>query len=267
MLTTPRASRFEIGPDGNLPEQVFRDIHAQFSANGASLLKLAAGDVDLIFPDRVTTSGKRRGGSFFAIPQFGIDNRPVDVQQPQHGYGRVEVWSPTNVGPNRVVMTHVQETGEYAGLCSIVRYELTAGIALTRLAASLRLYNDTELDNNPMVVSPAAHPYISLDALADDVVADIQHATEVAHTVPARQVTVDVAPGRELVVDTVNLPWLTFWSESMSGKFLCVEPSVAGAAFSRDGFKPTDEQILEPGETREYSMSLTWRPIKSRTPR
>lgn len=266
-MARPRTPKFELDPNGNLPEQVFRGINWQLSPKGAYLLTLsdAVTGEELLFPDRQIANGKRRGGSFATIPQFGNDLRDVESPQLPHGYGRITDWKPTRVEPHKVVFTHLQTgDGEYKGLGSVVMYELELGRISTKLVVALTLFNDSEL---VMCASPAMHPYIDLTRLDEDELVETQRELEVAQTVPAKEAAIDVGGGLEVVVASEGFGKMTWWAEPSSGAFVCIEPSVSGASFSRKPFVPTDAEILEPGESRDYRMSLTWRPAKHRAPR
>lgn len=262
MANRANASAREVDPGGNLPEQVFRGVSWQLSPLGAYILTLSDAGTNLLFPDRVIASGKRRGGNFPAVPQFGDDKRRTSTPQPSHGYGRVELWSPTRVDPHKVVFSHEQtEEGEYQGLCSLVSYELVLGKISTKLEASLILQNESDTVKR---IAPAMHPYIDLSGLSPEKLEETQSGLTIAQTVPAKKAVIDVAPGRELMIEVDGFERITWWVEPETGEFVCMEPSLAGTSFSKKSHKPKDSELLGPGESRQYTMSLMWRPTKQR---
>lgn len=220
------------------------------------MTKLRANGRALLYTRR-TIQGKVRGGLFPCIPQFGPDDRETGSAQAQHGFARDVTWKP---GKNRkagTFLTYACKEGEYAGLDSQVTYRINRSPKnFLSLFAELELHNDS--DKN-MRIAPAFHPYFNVADLPKDQIMGIQEDLAVAETVPASSASMQVARGMEVHVKTRGFERLTWWTDAL-GKYVCIEPSLAGPSFSTRPHEPSEAEILRPGDIRSFAMDITWQP-------
>lgn len=228
----------------------------EVTPKGGYITRLSHNGIDLLFPDTVI-NGTRRGGAFVTVPQFGPDNPAKKIMLEQHGFARKSDWHVGRVAAAGVSLSHERQRGPYAGLCTSLSYRFNrAPNDKTAFYAGLTLYNDS---NKIMRISPGFHPYIDISRLGEDRLEETQRELADSPTVPASQATLVVSDDSEVHIETRGFERMTWWTD-MLGKYVCIEPSLAGDSFSKHPKDPLDIEILEPGGIREFDVNMTWRP-------
>ncbi len=239
--------------------QEYKGLSWEVSPHGAYLLRLSNEGTDLLAPTRII-QGKKRGGLFAAFPQFGPDERIGVKHLARHGYGRTSQWNVGRIASANSTMTLERHSGSYAGLCASVTYRFNrAPNDHTSLFAGLTLYNDS---NRIMRVAPAFHPYIDISRLGEEQTEETQRGLIDSPTVPTTRASLKVSDNEEVTIETRGFERMTWWTDAL-GNYVCIEPSLAGDSFSTEPDEPLDIEVLEPGDTREFDMNMTWRAIRT----
>lgn len=239
--------------------QEYKGLSWEVSPLGAYLLRLSNDGVDLLAPTRVI-QGNKRGGVFAAFPQFGPDERNGVKRLAQHGFGRTSEWRAGRVASANATMTLERLSGPYAGLFASVTYRFNrAPNSHTSFYAGLTLYNDS---NKEMRIAPAFHPYIDISRLGEEQIEETQRGLQGSPTVPASSASLKVSDTEEVHIETRGFERMTWWTDAL-GKYVCIEPSLAGDSFSSEPNEPLEIEVLEPGDTREFDMNMTWRTIRN----
>ena len=219
--------------------------------HGAWLTNLSNEYGDIIFPKRNLTgedgSVKQRGGSHVCLPNFGPGGASG---QPQHGFGRVMDWELTDKTDSSVLLTLRGGEGDYDNMESVLAYQLGDD----RLVMTLEVVNNGSAD---LRVAPAFHPYFALidegEVTIDGTKEPLEDLAE-AQFFKGTMHTLDVA-GRTLALTSDKLQTWAKWTDQL-GKYVCVEPSLGGFTFLKD--TPEDGEILEPGESKTYTFTISW---------
>jgi D-hexose-6-phosphate mutarotase len=255
---------------------------ASINPKGAYLESLTAPDGhDLLMP-RQEIGEKVRGGIPVCAPIFGPGEK---VGLNQHGFARDLAWTEDkdarqgNSVRFRLNNPTQQEDGkiwwsEYAGCAMSLGIELSSYDDVSQLIMSLQIDNEGEV---PFVVSPGFHPYFPMDSYDRDLVEvtnddqtnnfDLRDLKE-ADQLPKNQYGyLEFFNGRDVVcIITNGLPVPVLWTDNPK-KYLCVEPTSAGAV-TGDGSKNIPSScIMDPGESRKYSMRIEWAPPHGDTAR
>ncbi len=222
------------------------------STDGGYVTNLSNDKGDIFYPKRTLKaadgSEKLRGGCHVCLPNFGPGG---DSGLDQHGFGRTSEWSVVTATETSIELEFSQNEGDYSGLVSHLAYVL----AEDSFAMTLTIKNQGA---NPMRLAPAFHPYFACMG-ADDVMLDDQRQIldELGEAIFFNGRTHQlVTPTHDITLVSETLPTWVKWTDRL-GQYVCVEPSYAGFAF----LEPVvDEQLLEPGVERAYSVTVRWRP-------
>jgi len=237
--------------------QEYKGLSWEATPMGGYLLRLSNDDVDLLYPNQMI-KGHNRGGMFTAFPQFGPDERTGVECLAQHGFGRTSEWNIGRVASAGVAMNLERLSGPYAGLCASLSYRFNrAPNSYTTFYTGLTLFNDS---NKEMRIAPAFHPYVDISRLGEDQIAETQRDLQDSPTVPATSASIKVSDHEELTIVTKGFERMTWWTDAL-GKYVCIEPSLAGETFSKHPDRPLECEILEPGDQRIFDMNMTWRTI------
>lgn len=232
-------------------ELVYGTTKAIVDPQGGYLTNLSDDNGDILFPKRNLTASdgsvKLRGGCHICLPNFGPGG---NSGQPQHGFGRSSLWEVTDKTENSVLLTLAEGVDEYSALATVITYQL----------ADAMLMMTCEVTNNgtvPLRVAPAFHPYFSLtgekEVEIDDekvLLDDLSEAT----FMEGGEHTLKTANRRFHLISS-SLQFWAKWTDRL-GKYVCVEPSLGGFTFLNDTPKP--EEMLPAGESKTYSVSVTW---------
>ena len=243
-----------------LPTQEANGFTWRASCLGAYVLQFGKKDgTQLLLEDRTMPGGSRRGGVFAACPVFGPDARSHEPQ-PQHGYLRLSMCTAA-LDTHSVEFQHTQDSGLYAGLITHVRYEFNSGVASGSATAQTLHAEITVLNrsNRTLRIAPALHPYIDLSSLDAAAIQGLKRDLQHAPTISASEITKDIGGGREVVVGMSGFQRLTMWSGDDDLPYVCIEPSLAGDSCSKRPYDPDEIEMLEPDDSREMDMSITWR--------
>lgn len=232
-------------------ELVYGTIKAIVDPQGAYLTNLSDDNGDILFPKRnliaADGSTKLRGGCHICLPNFG----PGGVSgQPQHGFGRTMPWEITDKTENSILLSLVEGKDEYRDLSTVMTYQL----AETMIMMTCEVTNNGSV---PLRVAPAFHPYFSLTGEKE---VEIDGAKETLNDLSEAQFfsgnahTLKTAC-RQFSVTSSDLPTWAKWTDQL-GKYVCMEPSLDGFTFLNDSPKP--EEMLPAGESKTYSVSITW---------
>jgi galactose mutarotase-like enzyme len=218
---------------------------------GAWLTNLSDDNGDILYPKRAfqTSDGtkKDRGGLFVCLPNFGPGG---SSSLAQHGFGRTQAWDVLDKTEASILLKLQSPEGEYAALNAVLSYQLNDHL----LMAALDLTNDGDHD---LRIAPAFHPYFATGEGAVKVNGEEQSLDELADTVfvEGEEQEIDV-DGRVINCESQQLGTWAKWTDQL-GPYMCVEPTLAGYSFLNDTPKPIE--LLKPGETRTFSLTLTWR--------
>lgn len=227
-----------------------RQSTVSIDINGAWLESYTHAGEPILFPKQALPNQhgdvKLRGGCHVCLPNFGPGG---DSGQPQHGFGREQAWDVIKTDADMIEFELVQREGKYKGLVSNLAYQL-GDAALTM---QLTIQNSSD---SPLRVAPAFHPYFEVPngeaASIDGEPVDLAHISE-AKTLSLTPKTISFGE-RKLGLSAHNLESWVLWSD-MLGQYVCVEPTFAGASFTKR--TPADNEMLKPGETSSYSLTIT----------
>ncbi|HEY5695732.1 MAG TPA: hypothetical protein VIQ80_02765 [Candidatus Saccharimonadales bacterium] len=228
------------------------NTRAIIDPRGAWLTNLSDDSGDIMFPKRnlVAEDGstRQRGGCHVCLPNFGPGGESA---LPQHGFGRVADWELADKTESSVLLTLRKGEGNYSDMESVVAYQLGDN----RLVMTLEVVNNGQAD---VRVAPAFHPYF---ALHDEQDVTIDGAKESLNTLEETQFveggtthTLE-ASGRKLTLTSPELQTWAEWTDRL-GDYVCVEPTLGGYMFLKN--EPTKQEILQPGESKTYSFTVSW---------
>lgn len=232
-------------------ELVHGTTKAIVDPRGAYLTNLSNENGDLFYPRRnlTTLDGavKLRGGCHVCLPNFGPGGTS---NQPQHGFGRTSTWEVTDKTENGIILTLAAGEGEYRDLATVLTYQLADNMILM----------GCEVTNNgeaALRVAPGFHPYFSLTGEGD---VEIDGQKELLDDLAeARFIEGDrhelKTAARSFTMSSTNLPVWAEWTDQL-GKYVCVEPTQGGFTFLED--TPSPAEMLQPGESKTYKVSITW---------
>lgn len=213
---------------------------------GAWLTNLSDEQGDILYPKR-TLEGKVRGGVFACLPNFGAGGGSGLAQ---HGFGRTTEWEVLDKTETSILLKLAQPEGDYSALRAILSYQLHDQL----LMAALDLSNDGE---QPLRVAPAFHPYFATGGGAVKVDGEDQVLDELAEVVFAEGTQHELGlTDRTITCEASNMSVWATWTDQL-GPYVCLEPSMAGFSFLNDTPKP--EELLQPGETKTFTVTMVWR--------
>lgn len=234
-----------------MPELRRGSTSATISPHGAWIETLKAGDTTIFYPKTLLRSElgeeKARGGIHVCLPNFGPDSKG---SLPQHGFGRTETWDEVKTTGNHAVLELHGSTVHYAHLGATLDYKLHGGT----FTATLHLTNNGA---RPLRVAPGFHPYFALDdsETAVRINSVIYELSDLAGTEFIEAETVELETANyTLQLSQTNLSTWAIWTDQL-GSYVCVEPTFGGNRFLET--EQVDE-VLEPKETREYSLTISW---------
>jgi len=218
---------------------------------GAWLTNLSDDDGDILYPKRAFQAPdgtkKDRGGLFVCLPNFGPGGSSGLAQ---HGFGRTQAWNVLDKTEASILLKLQPPEGEYAALNAILSYQLNDQL----LMAALDLTNDGDRD---LRIAPAFHPYFATGEGVVKVNGEEQILDELADTVFVEGEKQDIEiDGRMISCESAQLTTWAKWTDQL-GPYMCVEPTLAGYSFLNDASQPIE--LLKPGETRAFNLTLTWR--------
>lgn len=225
---------------------------ALVSIDGGWLTNLSDDNGDILFPKRLLTapdgSKKQRGGCHVCLPNFGPGGLS---DQSQHGFGRQMVWAVARQTQSTVTLELPNGDDEYADLSSQLTYMLTeASITIT-----LKLVNNGASE---LRIAPGFHPYFAVadgegQVTIDGETVDVQ---DLEGTLFSEGTSKQLAlQKRTITMASDDLTTWAAWSDQL-GNYVCLEPTYAGYAFLQDD--PSDDQLLQPGQSRTFSASISW---------
>lgn len=219
---------------------------------GAWLTNLSDDRGDILFPKRSLKNSegitKLRGGCHVCVPNFGPGG---ESGQPQHGFGREMNWTIQERTESTVALVLEHGSKGYESLRSVLRYSLGNSM----VAMTLELINNGE---GAVRVAPAFHPYFAIiggtTVLLDGEKMLLEDLSETRFISGGTQEL--TLPNRRLILRSKHLSVWAQWTDQL-GPYVCVEPTVGGYAFLNA--KPGNEEILRPGNSKEYSLEVEWR--------
>jgi galactose mutarotase-like enzyme len=232
-------------------ELVHGTTKAIVDPKGAYLTNLSDENGDLFYPRRNLTapdgSVKLRGGCHVCLPNFGPGGTSG---QSQHGFGRTNMWEVTDKTENGIILTLAAGVGEYKDLATVLTYQLADNMILM----------GCEVSNNgeaPLRVAPGFHPYFSLTGESE---IEIDGQKELLGDLAEAQFTEGdhhelKTAARTFTMSSTNLPVWAKWTDQL-GKYVCMEPTLGGFTFLKEA--PNPAEILQPGESKTYKVSITW---------
>lgn len=218
----------------------------QSTSQGAIITSVSddRGD-DILFPRQyIATLNKERGGSHVCFPQFGPDG---SGKLAQHGFGRDSLWS-------QIVATDIQQQyrlecdGEYQGTTAVLTYTRENNA----MTMELSVHNDGQ---SAIRCSPGLHPYFAThnaSVLLNG--QDVERDCSVMREIFGDTHTLETSKHR-ITLSSDTLHTWAVWSDS-TGRYLCVEPTLAGNAFLSHGDEGVD--IIRPGGQKQYRVTITW---------
>jgi len=217
---------------------------------GAWLTNLSDDNGDILYPKRAFQmpdgTSKDRGGLFVCLPNFGPGGGSGLAQ---HGFGRIQEWEVLDKTEASILMKLKAPEGEYAALNAVLSYQLNDQL----LMAALDLTNDGDRD---LRIAPAFHPYFATSEGIVKVNGEEQILDELAEAVFIEGKEQEIeANGRVISCESSQLTEWAKWTDQL-GQYVCVEPSLAGFSFLNDA--PAPVEMLKPGETRMFSLTMTW---------
>lgn len=234
-------------------------LGASIDSAGACITELSLGKDHIIFPkDLIATNLdelKFRGGIPLCSPYFGLPELMDKRGMPQHGYARDVDWDIFDHGKRYVCLRHLAgEEVPYGGLEHKLGIQVVDLAHIKILATNLKL---TNIGNNKLVVSPGFHPYFSGPAEFGECnqTAKNDIRTQLKDNYSIR--TVRLISGAIVKMVAVNMPNSTVWSD-LPDEYHCIEPSVLPLST-----EPSTEEILVPGASRQYAVSLVITPPKN----
>ena len=226
---------------------------ALVSIDGGWLTNVSDDNGDILFPKRQLTaadgSKKQRGGCHVCLPNFGPGGLS---DQAQHGFGRQMVWEVGRQTQSEVTLELPSGDDEYADLSS----QLTYTLGEASMTMKLKVTNNGD---QPLWVAPGFHPSFAMTADEGQVgingdVIDVQDLADTLFlTGNSMQLSLQK---RTITLSSDDLTTWASWSDQL-GKYVCLEPTYAGNAFENDDDAP-DDQLLQPGQSRTYIMSMKW---------
>lgn len=192
--------------------------------------------------------GKRRA-THVCVPNFGPD---ASGQWEQHGFGRKVHWQIALVEEDKMRLKYLVGEGRYAGLDCELEYAL----AEDHLTMKLACHNNGE---NALWLAPGFHPYFVVPEGVNEVRFDEQRYC-IDNLAGSEYIATDTSTHtiglghRTVRMTSENLKTVVLWSEEPS-RFVCVEPTLNGNSFF-DHTTPPGQELLAPGETKDYSFSL-----------
>lgn len=228
------------------------DTKATINELGAWVETLSLKGQDILFPKTILTSpsgeDKTRGGMHVCLPNFGPAG---ESGLPQHGFGRQSVWKVVKSEDSRVELVLKSHSSGYEGLSARLVYQLDE----SALSAKL------ELDNQGVGIlrlAPAFHPYFAVGDNTPSVKINdrVYRLDSLAGTEFIEAKTMSIQLGdKSIRLSQENLPVWAIWTDLL-GPYVCIEPTFGGYRFLE--LEHADE-VLEPKETRKYSIIINWR--------
>lgn len=226
---------------------------AMVDLKGAWVTHLSDRHGDVLFPKRTLqlrdgSGTKVRGGCHICLPNFGPGG---SSGQPQHGFGREQVWVLKDHTAISATLMLEHGYGEYEKLSSAVTYQLTED----SLQCELTLMNKGDKD---LRIAPGFHPYFTLTKAETSVI--VAHKRELLDELEDTMFTQGArmeltTARRHFVLSSKQLNTWAIWSDQL-GSYVCVEPTLGGYMFLQE--RPRKEEILPPGERRSYGFLLQW---------
>jgi glucose-6-phosphate 1-epimerase len=217
---------------------------------GAWLTNLSDDNGDILYPKRSFKTGdsaaKDRGGLFVCAPNFGPGGNSGLAQ---HGFGRSKEWEVVDKTGSSVLLKLMPTEGEYKDVSFVVSYQLNDRVLITSL--------DIANDNDSVVrVAPAFHPYFATHDGMVKINGEKQSLGDLHEAIFEQGETQEIELVNRMI--TCDAPRLTTWARWTDelGAYVCLEPSLAGFSFLND--IPAPEEMINSGETKTYSFTLTW---------
>jgi glucose-6-phosphate 1-epimerase len=217
---------------------------------GAWLTNLSDDNGDILYPKRTLQApdgtSKERGGLCVCLPNFGPGG---SSDLAQHGFGRTQEWEVLDKTEASILLKLKSPEGEYAALNAVLSYQLNDQL----LMAALDVTNDGDHD---LRIAPAFHPYFAVKEGGVRINGEEQNLNDLAEAIFVEAEQQEVETGnRTISCDSSQLPVWAKWTDQL-GQYVCVEPSLAGFSFLND--TPAPVEILKPGETKMFSLTMTW---------
>lgn len=214
---------------------------------GAILTEYKVDGGDILLP-RQKIDGAMRGGSHVCVPNFGPGGKS---DQPQHGYGRNVKWQFSLVNDNGIYLRYMQRHGDFAGLETILAYELFEFGLQTRLLC----INHSEQDFH---LAPGFHPYFNNQTGQSSFIFDGKEydARNLAEMKPHRakgDITIVELAHRRLRIRACWLNNFALWTASPD-KYICIEPTLAGNAYTNGNLAKQDRLLA--GSEAEYGFII-----------
>lgn len=232
-------------------ELINGSIKAIIDPLGGCLTNLSDEEGDILFPKRLlkTADGvqKQRGGCHVCLPNFGPGG---DSGLDQHGFGRTETWKVGDRTESSILLTLKGVEGSYTDMKSVLTYQLGDN----RIVMTLESTNN---GTSAVRLAPAFHPYFALhdenDVQIDGETEQLNDMAEATFIGGASHV-LETQMRRFTLESTGLLQWAK-WTDRL-GRYVCVEPTFGGFTFENP--TPAEGELLGPGESRTYSLSITW---------
>lgn len=218
---------------------------------GAWLTNLSDDNGDILYPKRslkaADGTSKDRGGLFVCAPNFGPGG---NSELPQHGFARTKEWEVIDKTETSVLLKLMPAEGNYQDVSFVVSYQLNDQV----LIATLDVAND---NSHHVRIAPAFHPYFATQESDVKMNGQAQDLSELHEAVfeESDQQELEIA-GRTITVESKELTMWAKWTDEL-GPYICVEPSLAGFSFLND--TPASAEMLQPGETKTFTFTMSWR--------
>jgi len=215
---------------------------------GAWMTNLSDDNGDILYPKRkfqVDDTTKERGGLFVCAPNFGPGG---DSGQAQHGFARTATWEVIDKTESSVLLK-LLGNDDYQEVSFVVSYQLGDHI----LIATLEVANDSA---HSVRVAPAFHPYFPTHEQPVAINGEKQSLDELDEAVfeEGKRQQIKTAD-RQITCESSQLTTWAKWTDQL-GPYVCVEPTLAGFSFLND--TPAPEEMMQSGETKTYSFTMTW---------
>ncbi len=186
---------------------------------------------------------KIRGGNHVCLPNFGPGG---ESDLAQHGFGRTATWEVLEAEQSQVRLTLEGGAAGYEGLISELHYTLRQdGISMRLIVMNV--------GNEPLAIAPAFHPYFALPEGEDTVLVNDETLT-LSDLHEMKLVDGEsrhlLAGHRNIHLESRNLPTWAHWTDEL-GKYVCVEPTMAGYAFENN-----TQRLLQAGELAEFDLNI-----------
>ena len=229
------------------------DTLLEIGTEGAYIKNVVSNNTNILFPAQ-KIGEKLRGGIPLCAPVFG-PGEVVGLNQ--HGFARDVEWVVLQKSDDSVTLrfdaaNHSDIPEQYRG-CGMM---LAISVAEKRLSMNLLVENNGVAS---VVCSPGFHPYFpTSDATNVLVLAnkeyrfDVEQLAATQFLPPGQRQTEVNLDNLKVTLKSDTLQRYAVWSANPD-KYICVEPTWAGNLADQPSVP-----ILEPGEQREFTMTLSW---------